>query len=328
MTKIKINFNSLLIIFSVTILWLCTQSVLAHITPIDKQQNSSTIVTTEAIIAQQNLDKVKIEVSGVKNLYMLKGEGGNILASVGNDGIILIDSQLPPLSGEITAAMAKITSQPIRYVINTHYHFDHTGGNENFANSGAVIIAHDNVIKQMKIPHTYEVLGMNIPAFSNKALPRITFKDSTHISLNDNPIHAFHVPPAHTDGDIVIHFPLQNVIHTGDLFFNGMYPFIDTGVGGSVEGMIKAIDKVLSLCDNQTIIIPGHGEVSSREELIAFQDMLKIVNERVKEGIAKNIKLSDLIEAKTLADLDETWGKGFLNSNQFLTIAYNGLTNK
>ena len=126
MTKIKINLKSLLIIFSVTILWLCTQSVLAHITPIDKQQNSLTPVTTETIIAQQNLDKVEIEVLGVKNLYMLKGEGGNILASVGNDGIILIDSQFAPLSQKITAAMAKITNQPIRYVINTHYHFDHS----------------------------------------------------------------------------------------------------------------------------------------------------------------------------------------------------------
>ncbi|WP_066343813.1 MBL fold metallo-hydrolase [Geminocystis sp. NIES-3708] len=331
MTKIKFKFNSLLIIFSIAILLFCTQSVLAHIIiPFDKQENSSTkvISAVPAIIAQKNLDNVKIEVYAVKNLYMLKGEGGNMLAYVGNDGIILIDSQLPSLSEKITEAMAKITRQPIRYLINTHYHFDHTGGNENFAKNGAMIIAHDNVIKQMKVPHTYEVLGMNIPVSSNQALPRITFNDQTSLNLNDNPINAFHVPPAHTDGDIVIHFPQQNLIHTGDLFFNGMYPFIDTGVGGSVQGMIKAIDKILLLCDDQSIIIPGHGEIASPKDLMAFQDMLKTVNERVKEGITKNMTLSDLIEAKTLADLDETWGKGFLNSNQFLTIAYNGLSQK
>lgn len=325
---IKFKFKSLLIIFSVAILWLCGQSVLAHITPFDNEKNSSIQVTTSEIIAQQNLDKVEIKVNRVKNLYMLKGEGGNILASVGNDGIILIDSQFAPLSEKITKAIAKISSQPIRYVINTHYHFDHTGGNENFAKNGAMIIAHENVVKQMKIPHRYEVLNMDIPVSSDLALPRITFNEQMQWNLNDNLIKVFHVSPAHTDGDIVIHFPQQNVIHGGDLFFNGFYPAIDTTVGGSAQGMITAIDQILSLCDDQSVIIPGHGEIGSKKDLIAFQDMLKTVNERVKEGMSKNMTLSDLMEAKILADLDETWGKGFLNSNQFLTMVYDGLTDQ
>ncbi|MBL1210936.1 MBL fold metallo-hydrolase [Geminocystis sp. GBBB08] len=325
----KIRFNSFLIIFSLFVLFVCSQSIFAKTTASVNQFNVVFPVENHnQIIAQQNFDKVEIKTIPLKgNLYLLEGEGGNIGVSVGKDGVVMIDSQFAPLSTKIKSAISKISDRPIKYLINTHYHFDHTGGNENFANDGAIIIGHDNLIKQMKIPHSIKILGMEIPASPSNALPKITFSDTTHFSFNDNQIKAFHVAPAHTDGDIVIHFADQNVIHTGDLFFNGIYPFIDTSVGGSVEGMIAAIDKILPLCNQETIIIPGHGKLSNRQELITFQEMLKTVSQRVKEGIAKNKTLEDLIKEKILADLDEKWGKGFLTSDQFLTIAYESLKN-
>ncbi len=327
MWRKKTQFNFFLVIFSLIVLLLWGQNILAKETLLNNNDVTFSPIK-EQIIAQQDFEKVEIKTIPIKaNLYMLEGEGGNIGVSVGKDGVIIIDSQFAPLSAKINSAIGKISDQPIRYLVNTHYHLDHTGGNENFANGGTVIIAHDNVIKQMKVPHSYKVLGMEIPAFSNNALPKITFSDSETFNLNDNQIKAFHLPLAHTDGDIVIHFSDQNVIHTGDLFFNGIYPFVDNGVGGSVQGMIAAIDQILPLCDDQTLIIPGHGKLSNRQELMAFQEMLKTVNQRVKEGLEKNMTLDDLIKAKTLADLDETWGKGFLNSDQFLTIAYEGLKN-
>ena len=281
------------------------------------------------VVAQTNLDDVEIKTIPLRdNLYMLMGEGGNIGVSVGDDGAMIIDSQFSGLTNKIQQAIAKINSQPINYLINTHYHFDHTDGNGNFADAGVTIIAHDNVPKQMSIDHEYAVLGMKREAASVKALPKITFSDDLRFALNDNYIHAFHLPFAHTDGDTVIHFTKQNVIHTGDLFFNGFYPFIDTGVGGSVDGMIKAIDRILPLCNQDTLIIPGHGPLAKKSELVTFQEMLKTVDNRVKESIAKNITLEQMITTNILADIDQTWGDGFLTSEQFLNIAYLGIANQ
>lgn len=293
----------------------------------NKPPSNQIVKLADFIAQQQNFEAVEIKTIPVKNnLYMLMGEGGNIGLSVGEDGALLIDSQFSGLTDKITQAINKINQQPIRYLINTHYHFDHTNGNENFANLGAVIIAHENVPKQMKIDHSYAVLGMEIPASTGSALPVMTFNDSLDLDFNNNQIHAFYVPFAHTDGDIIIHFKQENVIHTGDLYFNGFYPFIDTQVGGSVEGMIKGIDQILSLCNEETLIMPGHGELSKRLQLIEFQNMLKTVNQRVKDALSKNMNLDAMIKANLLADLDAKWGKGFLNSEQFVTITYQGLT--
>ncbi|BAQ64885.1 cyclase [Geminocystis sp. NIES-3709] len=306
------------------ILW--GKTVVAYNSQADRDSIIPSLIESKQIIAQ-DFDKVEIKTTPLKNnIYMLQGEGGNIAVSVGKDGILMIDSEYAPLSTKIMAAIEKISDQPIRYLVNTHYHSDHTGGNENFAKAGALIIAHENVPKQMKIAHSFPILSLEMPVAPTDALPKITFDDTINFNVNDHQIHGFRVAPAHTDGDIILHFVNENIVHTGDLFFNGIYPFIDIGVGGSVQGMISGIDKILPLCNDETLIIPGHGPLGNKKELITFQEMLKTVNQRVKDGIAKNMTLDDLIKAKTIDDLQETWGKGFFNSDQFLTITYQGLT--
>ena len=325
----KISYTFLLIIVSIFFIITANHNVIAHSNLPKINDSESQLIQFEDFIAQQDFDAVEIKTIPVRyNIYMLMANGGNIGVSVGEDGTLLIDSQYAPLTEKIKQSISSINQKQIRYLINTHYHLDHTGGNENMANLGAVIIAHKNVPKQMSIAHSYPVMGMETPASSESALPVMTFNDSFDLDFNKSEIHAFHIPLAHTDGDVVIQFKEQNVIHTGDLFFNGFYPFIDTQVGGSVDGMVKAIDQILSLCNDDTIIIPGHGELSNRQELINFQKMLKTVDQRVKNAVANKMSLDDLIKANLLADLDETWGKGFLNSEQFLTIAYQGLQKK
>ncbi|MGI0483064.1 MBL fold metallo-hydrolase [Geminocystis sp. CENA526] len=326
MFKKRFPFNYIsyfLLIVSSLIILLWGKNVIAFNTT--SQTNSHSSIEHHHV-AQGDFDQIEIKANLLKNnIYMLEGEGGNIGLSVGNDGILMIDSQFAPLSAKIKSSIEGISNQPIRYLFNTHYHFDHTGGNENFANQGALIIGHENMRKQMKVPHSYTVIGADIPVSPDIALPKITVNETINFYFNGNEIRGFHAPFAHTDGDIVLHFVDQNIIHTGDLFFNGMYPFIDTEVGGSVDGMIAGIDKILPLCDDQTILIPGHGKVGNKQELIAFQEMLKIVNQRVKDSIEQNMTLDELIDKKILADLDDTWGKGVLNEKQFLTITYQGI---
>lgn len=306
------------LIFLVILLGILTfnQNIFAHEKSSSKHQEN----------VAQNPNAVTIKTIPLKdNIYMLMGEGGNIGFSVGDDGILMIDSQFAYLSEKIRDEIKRISRKPVRYLINTHYHFDHVSGNENFAKDGTIIIAHDNTFKEMKKDHSYPVLGMDIKAYPSSAWPKITFNDRSSFHVNGSHVSAFAVPPAHTNSDIVIHFPKENVIHVADLFFNGFYPFIDTTVGGSIDGMITGIDQVLALCNDDTIIIPGHGERGDRASLIKFQQMLKTVNDRVKERIAKNMSLEEIIKEKPLADLDKEWGDGFLTSDQFLTIAYQGI---
>ena len=317
--KNRLSFFAFLFCLIIVFVW--QGNVFSHEKFINNQDNSNQIT------AQQPEKVVEIKTIPVRgNVYMLlTGDGGNIGLCVGDDGAMMIDSQFAPLSTKIQKAIADINDQPIHYLINSHYHFDHTDGNKNFANAGVTIIAHDNVPKQMSIDHEYPVVGMKTKASPQEALPKITFIDKMHFAFNDNSIDVFHIPLAHTDGDIVIHFTKQNVIHTGDLFFNGIYPFIDTTVGGSIDGMITGVDRILALCDDETLIIPGHGNLGQKKDLIAFQDMLKTVSNRVKANMAKNMSLEDMIKANVLKDLDEKWGQGSLSSEQFLTIAYKGM---
>lgn len=318
MIKKITRFLSLIFIVSIVSIFAFNQSIFAQ----EKLSSNK-----QQIIAQ-NPDTVTIKTIPLKdNIYMLMGEGGNIGFSVGDDGVFMIDSQFAPLSEKIKDEIKLISNKPIRYLINTHSHFDHVSGNENFANDGAIIIAHDNTFKEMKKDHSYPILGMDVKAYPASALPKITFNDRNSFHLYGKHINAFAVPPAHSNSDIVIHFPKENVIHTGDLFFNGFYPFIDSSVGGSIDGMISAIAQVLVLCNDDTIIIPGHGERGDRASLIKFQEMLKTVSGRVKERIAKNMSLGEIIKEKPLADIEKEWGDGFLTSDQFLRVVYEGIKN-
>ena len=324
MLKKKLFVPLLCVLSTIVLIFSLNSSVFAHGKLINNDSSNS---NSQETVAQNQPEEVEINLIPLRNnIYMLMGDGGNMGVAVGEEEVVIIDSQFATLTTKIQDAIAKVRQeQPIRYLINTHYHYDHVGGNANFAQAGATIIAHENVPKQMSVDHEYPAIGMKIKAAPPEALPKIFFSDQTNLKLDNQQINAFHLPLAHTDGDVVVHFPAQNVIHTGDLFFNGFYPFIDTTVGGSIDGTIKAIDQILPLCNDETLIIPGHGKLSNQKELIAFQEMLRSVSGRVKEAIAKDTPLEQMIADKLLDDLDETWGNGFLNAEQFLTIVYQGM---
>jgi cyclase len=276
----------------------------------------------------QDLENVEIETVPVaEGIYMLVGEGGNIGVSVGADGGFLIDDQFAPLTEKIQAAVSALGDVPIRFILNTHWHFDHTGGNENFGRGGVTIVAHDSVRERMSVEQFLSAFDRTIPASLPEALPIVTFNDTVTFHLNGNTIHTLHVPPAHTDGDSIVHFLEANVIHTGDVYFNGMYPFIDIEHGGSIDGMISATDLVLEMADDNTQIIPGHGALSNRAELVSYREMLVAVRDRTQAAIVAGMSADDFIASNPTADLDAIWGNGFLKAEQFLRIVYDDLLN-
>lgn len=259
------------------------------------------------------------------NIYMLTGSGGNIGLAVGNDAVFLIDDQFAPLTPKIKAAIAKITKRPVKFLINTHWHFDHVGGNENFGKDGVMIIAHDNTLFRMAEPQTIDFFKMKIPSAPKKALPVITFVNDLTFHMNGDEILLFYMPGAHTDSDVFVHFRNSNVIHMGDLFFNKMYPFIDIRSGGSIEGMLNAAESVLTLTDDKTKIIPGHGPLGNMADLEAYRDMLAAVSDRIRAMIKEGKTLEQVVAAKPTADFDAVWGKGFLTPAQFVEIVYQSL---
>ena len=269
---------------------------------------------------------VEIETEQVApGIYMLVGAGGNIGVSTGADGVFMIDDQFAPLTGRITAAIAALTDQPIRFVINTHWHGDHTGGNENLGNQGALIVAHDNVYQRMSRDTEIGAFNQVVPASPKAALPVITFNDNVTFRLNGEEIRAVHYRHSHTDGDSVIHFVNANVFHTGDIWFNGFYPFIDTSSGGSIDGVISSIRTLIDLADDNTRIIPGHGPLSDKQGMQGYLEMLETVRERMNNLIAEGKSLEEVIELKPNADYDDAMGKGFINPETFLTILYSDL---
>jgi cyclase len=276
---------------------------------------------------QQDFSKVEIKATKLADgVYMLTGSGGNLGLSVGEDAVFLVDDQFAPLTEKIKAAIATISDKPVRFVLNTHWHFDHTGGNENLGQAGALIVAHDNVRKRMSVEQFIRDLDMKIPASPPAALPVITFSDTTTFHLNGEGIHAVHVPPAHTDGDSLVHFRKANVIHMGDTYFNGMYPFFDRSSGGSLEGMIGAAEKALALADGSTKIIPGHGPLGDKKTLEGYLNMLRTARERVKKLVDAGKTADEVVAAKPLVEFDGTWGKGFIPPDQFLRLVHASLS--
>jgi cyclase len=272
--------------------------------------------------AQQDFSQVEIRTIDLGNgVFMLMGQGGNLGLSVGDDGAFLVDDQFAPLTPKIEAAIAKVSRDPVRWVLNTHWHGDHTGGNENLGRSGAFIVAHENVRRRLNPAEFRELVG-NSQQAPPAALPVITFDQGLTFHWNGETIEVFHVAPAHTDGDAIIVFTRANVIHMGDTFFNGRYPFVDMASGGNVNGMIEAGERVLARLTPGTRIIPGHGEIGGRAELQAFHDMMVTVRDRVRGLIAQGMSEDAVVAAKPTQDLDATWGA---NAEGFVRAAYQSL---
>ncbi len=277
-------------------------------------------------VVAQDMSKVEIKPTQLsKTVWMMEGAGGNLGVSAGEDMTFVVDDQFAPLSEKITAAVGKLSSRPVQFILNTHSHFDHTGGNENFGKAGAVIVAHENVRKRLSAEQVIEALKMKLPPAPKAALPVVTFTNDISFHLNGEDIRIFHVPRAHTDGDAIVHFTGSDVIHMGDTYFNGLYPFIDYSSAGRVEGMIAAADKVLGMAGEKTKIIPGHGPLSNKAELKAYRDMLATISGRVKQAIGEGKSDEDIVKAGVTKDFDDKWGKGFLKPDQFVTILASGM---
>jgi len=280
-------------------------------------------------MAQQDYSKVEIRrIDLGDGLAMLQGAGGNLAVSMGPDGVFLVDDQYAPLSDKIRAAIAAMpgaVDQPIRFVVNTHWHGDHTGGNENFGLAGALLIAQDNVRERLSTEQFIALRKRTVPPSPEVAWPVITFQDGVTLHLKGQTIEAIHVPPAHTDGDSFVHFREANVLHTGDTYFSGMYPYFDASSGGRFEGMIAATDRALALAGPKTRIIPGHGPLSNRAELEATRTMLVAIRDRVRKMIDEGRSREEAIAAKPTADFDAVYGGGFLKPPLFVGLVYDSL---
>ena len=270
-------------------------------------------------VQAQDFSKVEIKATKVAGaVYMLEGSGGNIGVSVGEDGIVLVDDQFAPLAPKIKAALKQITDKPIKFVLNTHFHGDHTGGNAQFGNE-ATIIAHDNVRKRLESGG--KVQQNSVSASPKEALPVITFNDRASVHLNGEDIRAIHVPNGHTDGDSIILFPKSNVVHMGDDFVTYGFPFVDVQNGGSISGLIAGIEKVLTMIPADAKIIPGHGPLSSPADIQKFVQMLKDTRGLVAHA-AQEGKTVGQMKSEHLLSKYEDFGKGFIKTDAWLDLLY------
>lgn len=277
--------------------------------------------------AQPDFSAVEIVATPLADgLAMLVGQGGNIVVSTGVDGPVIIDDQFAPLVPKIDAAVRKLQDAPVRFVINTHHHFDHTGGNEAFGKAGALIFAHDNVRMRMSTEQLSKLMNRTMPAAPPAALPVVTFEDGVTLHWNGETIRVEHVAPAHTDGDSHVWFERANVVHMGDTFVNGTFPLVDIESGGTLAGLITSAELVLARANADTQIVPGHGPLARRGDLQKFHDMLVDVRGRIQNGIQSGKTMEAFIASKPLADLDAQWGKGFLTTDQVITLMWMSLS--
>ena len=279
------------------------------------------------VAAQTDFSAVEIRSEKVADgIYALTGSGGTMGLCVGRDGAYLIDDQFAPLTPRILDAIKAITSEPVRFVINTHHHGDHTGGNENMGKEGALIVAHENVRRRLAGEALPEVVGPEVEPAPIGALPVVTFTDAVTFHWNHEEIRVFFVGPAHTDGDSIIHFVKADVFHMGDTVFNGSYPYIDVSAGGRIEGVIAAVDRVLGVAGERTRFIAGHGPpLPTRAELEAYRDMLVTVRDRVAGLMAEGKTKEEVVSAKPTSELDESWGGGFMEADRWVGIVYDSM---
>lgn len=278
----------------------------------------------------QQIDFSKVEMRTIPvadGIYMLIGQGGNIGVCIGEDGVFLIDDQFAPLTDKIVSAVRELTDMPIKFLINTHWHSDHTGANENFGKMGVTIIAQDNVYARMSVDQTNPFSGNVIEAAPPDALPVITFNDEITFHMNGYTIHGKRIGPAHTDGDAYFHFMEAAVYHMGDTYFSEAYPFFDLNSGGDFIGMVKVAEDLLAMADSNTKIIPGHGRLADRSDLESYHAMLVGLRDKVQDGIDKGMTVNEMFKANITEDFDAEWGGGFMAPEFVIQNVYNSLTN-
>ena len=277
-------------------------------------------------LAQDDFAAVEVKSADLGHgLYMLTGRGGNIVASTGDDGTFVVDDQYAPLTEKIVAALKAIDARPVRFVLNTHWHTDHTGGNENLGKAGAVIVAHDNVRTRMSSDQFITALKREVPASPKPALPLVTFSEGVTLHLNGETVEVTHVPHAHTDGDALVYFRGADLLHMGDVGWFGYYPFIDASSGGTIDGFIAGVERGIALAGEGTQVVPGHGPVGDRKALQDFHAMLVAARASVARLKAAGKSLEETIAAKPTAQWDDTLGKGFTKPEQFIAYIYSTL---
>jgi cyclase len=278
--------------------------------------------TADAMRAQMGAAPIETTKLGDR-LVMFSGPGGNVVVLSGSMGKIVVDGFVQPAWERLKAALDGIDSTPIKSLINTHWHFDHTDNNANFKTAGAGVIAHDNTSKRLKEPH--DLLGMHLDPFPAAMQPTQTFPVKLNLQGNGETMVLSHVAPAHTDSDIFVHFQKSNVLHMGDVFFNGFYPFIDAGTGGNINGMVAGVDAALELVTAQTKVVPGHGPLGSKGSLEAYGHMLRTIRDTVQKEKKAGKTLAEVQAAKPSAAFDAAWGKGMMGPDDFVALVYNTL---
>ncbi|GJM23392.1 MAG: cyclase [Planctomycetota bacterium] len=276
--------------------------------------------------SRQDPTQVELQVVELTDkLSVIMGMGGNIGVYHGSDGVLMVDDQFASLSDRILAKLATISDGDLRFLVNTHWHWDHSEGNENMAAAGALIVAHENVRARMSVDQVMPAFNRTVEASPESALPVITYADGLSFHWNGGRVNLKHMGAGHTDGDSIVHFVDENVLHTGDLFFHGMLPFIDLGSGGSVDGMIDGVRSALALANDDTQIIPGHGPVASKADLQTYLDMLVDVRTRLNSNLEAGFTVEELVAFKLLKHLEADYGGGFMSVDQFTGIAASSL---
>ena len=280
-----------------------------------------TLFSINSLYAQD--DDVQVTTTELTDtISMLVGKGGNVGVFIGEDGTFVIDDQFAPLTEKLTAAIEGLGGASPRFLINTHYHGDHTGGNENFGDKGAMIVSHDKVRERLVEGSLIKEFNMETPPAVSKALPIVTFSSDMHFHINGETVRLVHVPNAHTDGDSFVHFEEANIVHAGDIFFNGFYPFIDPDHGGSLKGMIAAADTILAITNDESKIIPGHGPLADKAQLQAYRDMLATARAEFLKLKAEGLNAEEAKARKPLDALDAQWGGAMFSSDKWIDIIY------
>jgi len=318
---------------------LAGSAFLAHLLPATLPRPSAAGYAQQALSSAELLASMRAKFNAVPmetqkladNVTMFDGPGGAVVVLNGPDGKFVVDTFVAPAWPRLKEALDGLGNAPLKYVIDTHWHFDHTDNNAPLHAAGATVLAHENTRKRMSEPHDLPVLyrgadgalaGLHFDPSPAEALPQQTFAASYKLQANGETLALQHFVPAHTDTDIYVHFQKANVIQMGDVFFNGMYPYIDPGTGGTITGNIAAADKILSLADNDTKIVPGHGPLGNKADLTKFRDLLVTARDRVQKLKSAGKSAQEAVAEKPFADLDPVWGKGIINADQFVQVVY------